>query len=168
MTDWIEISALFGGPILAVSLTLWREKNRQERERKLEVMRKLLVARSDASDPAFSISMNLVPIEFGHCESVMTAWEEFTHSAQQGSASDAQVSRLVKEMMLNLRYSDRAASQVAREAYSAKGFTDQKKLWAGVLKGVLGIAKASRISAQASTAMVEHITGKPLPALPDE
>jgi hypothetical protein len=75
---------------------------------------------------------------------------------------------LVKEMMLSLNYCDRAANQVARSAYTSTALADQRKILDGVLKGIVAVAKSSRISAQAATTMAEHITGRQLPPLPDE
>lgn len=159
MTNWVEIVALVGSPVLAVALTLWRESVRQERERKLSVMRQLLLTRSNAADAAFSMAINLVPIEFGHEDAVMTAWEGFTHAADQQAATGSHVDALLKEMMLALGYKSRAAEQVARSAYIATSLGEQQRLLQGVLRGIVDIAAASKVSAKASTVMAAHITG---------
>jgi len=98
----------------------------------------------------------------------MTAWEEFQQAADHQVANAEHVNALAKAMMLALGYSERSASQVARLPYQSVGLVDQRKLWDGVLKGIVGIATASRAAAHASTTMAEHVIGKPLPPLADE
>ncbi len=168
MTDWIEITALVAGPVIAVGLTLWREQARQDREQKLTIMRQLLLTRNSAEDPAFTAAIRLIPIEYGKVGKVMAAWENFEHAAGQQQASKQLIDELIKEMMLHLGYGDRAASLAARTDYISTGFADQRRLVDGVLKGVVSIAKASRQSAQAANIMAEHVTGKSPPPLADE
>jgi hypothetical protein len=162
MTDWIEIAALVTGPVLAVGLTLWREDLRQKRERKLGVMRQLLLTRSSAGDQSFTAAINLAPIEFGNSDNVMAAWESFISAANNQNITRELLDNLLKSMMLDLGYKDRAAGQVARSDYFPTALADQKKLTEGVLKGVVSVAESSRLSAHAAKVMAEHVTGKPL------
>lgn len=158
MTDWVEIGALVLGPVAAVSISLWREHVRQERERKLGVMRQLLLTRSNAGDPAFSSAIALTPIEFGHDSSVMTAWEDFTSAATNQRVTPDHTNNLVKQMMLALGYGDRAASQVAREAYVSEGLVQQRLQVKAVLEGIGRIADASEVSAKAVASLVDQAT----------
>jgi hypothetical protein len=142
VTDWVEIAALVSGPIGAVVLTLWREKKRQERERRLSVLRQMLLTRANTSDPGFSQAVNLVPIEFGRSQKVMTAWDEFSRAAAVQSVNSGNIPHLIRAMMIDLKYSVRAASQVAETPYVAVGLGDQQRLVADVLKAVVRIAVA--------------------------
>ncbi len=167
-TNWIEITALVVGPLLAVALTLWRESFRQTRERKFNVLRLLLTTRVNVSDPSFTTSINMVPVEFGHNPAVMTAWENFMHAANAHKLEDTQLLALLKAIMLDLGFKERAANQVGRDPYLAAGLGNQRQLGEAVAKGLLTLAEASRLSAHASTVMAEHVTGKPLPPLPPQ
>lgn len=167
-TEWVEIVALILGPVLAVALTLWREASRQERERKFSVMRLLLTTRTTAADPAFTTAVNLIPIEFGHVPSVMTAWEAFVHAANKQAVETGMIDQVLKAIMLDLGFSERAASQVAREPYFAKGLGLQQAQNEAVAKGIVSLARSTRAGAHASLLMTEHIIGKPIPPLPEE
>lgn len=167
MNFWVEIVALILGPAIAVGLSLWRESKRQERERKMALMRQLTIFRTMPGDPSFSTAINLVPIEFGHSDAVMTAWEAFREDATRQRVTPAHTNDVVKAMLLDLGYSERAASQIARTEYLANALGSQQELQQGVLNGVLDIAKASRVSALAAVTMAEHVTGKPLVVPPE-
>jgi hypothetical protein len=108
MTDWVEITALVAGPVLAVGLSLWRERKRQRQERKLSVVRQLMLSRSNVGEAGFSAAINLVPIEYGHDEPVMTAWESFTHAADRNVATSQLINELLEAMMIALGYGKRS------------------------------------------------------------
>jgi hypothetical protein len=128
----------------------------------MALMRQLTITRGMPGDPTFSTAINLVPIEFGRSDRVMTAWENFREAANRANVTPNHTNELVKCMLLDLGYSDRAASQISRGEYFANALSNQQELQQGVLKGLVDIATASKISAAANVTMVEHKTQKPL------
>ena len=169
---WITVFALIVGPLLAVALTLWREERRELRERKMSVMRQLLVVKEHPRDPAFSSAINLIPIEFAKCDDVMTALEAFTHAAAAQKMTDEIKNELLAAMMIELGFGKRAAKQTSRVAYVAQGLASQRELNEQVAQSLISLASSGRRSAEASEIMARHLMGgaspKTLEGMPDQ
>jgi hypothetical protein len=163
---WITVVALIVGPLLAVALTLWREERRELRDRKMSVMRQLLVVKEHPKDPAFSSAINLIPIEFAKCDDVMTALEAFTHAAAGKKMTDDIKNELLAAMMIELGFGRRAAKQTSRVAYVAQGLASQRELNEQVAQSLISLATSGRRSADASEAMAKRLLdGQPMKTL---
>ena len=81
ITDWLTITAILLGPIVAVVITLWIEERRKRHDAKLVTLRILLSTRDLPSDPGYQFAIKLVPVEFNDCASVLVAHREFLEAA---------------------------------------------------------------------------------------
>ncbi len=77
MTNWVEIAALVLGPVLAVALTLVIEGRRNVRDQRLQVLRALIQTRALPGDPAWTLAVSRIPVEFDTKMDVIADYKEF-------------------------------------------------------------------------------------------
>ena len=78
----LTLIALLLGPVSAVLITLWIDGRRRDNDRRVDVLRRLIVSRHLPADPTFFTAINLVPVEFHNSPKVMLAFNEFIAAAQ--------------------------------------------------------------------------------------
>ena len=168
MTDWVDVTALILGPAIAVDITLVVDRRRSIRDRRMNLMRQLVVVKAHPGDPAFSNAVNLIPIEFGKSDRVMTALEAFNDAANKQKMTPQFTDDLLAAMMIELGFDERAAKQTARSTYLSQALASQVEVNAQAARSMIRLARSSEQSSIAATVMAEHVTGRPLPARLEE
>lgn len=81
ISDWLMITAVFLGPIVAVRLTRFLDERREIRERKLEIFKTLMATRAYNVSWAHVEALNRIDLEFEKKNSderaVLDAWKAY-------------------------------------------------------------------------------------------
>lgn len=166
----LNLIGLFTGPIVAVAIAAIWEGLRRGREQKLTVLRMFFNTRATPADPAYTVAMNLIRIEFSKHATVMAAYRTYMeHVGRDPSPGTetqhdrnvvAQQSLLLKEMMVALGYKVTEA-ELTTQAYVARGWVEQQARVSQALAALPAIAEASERSATASEVMAAHLRQLP-------
>lgn len=97
---WAIVAATGLGPILAVALTLWREKVNSIYNRRLYVFRTLMATRRISISGDHVNALNLVEVDFYHCDGVTKAWTEYKEHLNNTSIPEDDNWREKKEKLL--------------------------------------------------------------------
>lgn len=82
--DWLTVLAIAVGPIAAVFVTRWVDRQRAAEGRRLEIFKTLMRTRRSTTSPEHVGALNLVEIEFAGEADVLTRWRElFAHFGGQ-------------------------------------------------------------------------------------
>jgi hypothetical protein len=149
--EWLTLLGVIAGPIAAVVISLWVERRRRTREQRLQVLRTLLNTRHLPADPGWSGAINLVPVEFNDCSSVMEAWKAYidcvryeaspenvhTHYEEMIAKQTTLIFRITRELGFSLPESD-----IRSSAYASRGFIERDDLYLNALRAWPRIAAA--------------------------
>ena len=129
--EWLTLIGVIVGPIVAVSLTLWIEGRRRDHDQRVQVLKALLTTRHLPGDPAYSVAINMIPVEFNKSGSVMAAWHSYMEAVRyRPSAENAdehfrmtitKQTKLIFEVMRELGFK-LAETDIQTTAYAADGF----------------------------------------------
>ena len=79
--DWLMISAVLAGPIVAVQLTRFVDQQKEQRDKKLQIFKTLMATRAYAISPQHVEALNRIDLEFStkHKKerSVVYAWKQY-------------------------------------------------------------------------------------------
>lgn len=91
VTDWIMVIAVFVGPIVAVSITLWWQQRKERRDAKTRLFTTLMAYRkSYLINYAWADSLNLIDVVFADCPGVVSRWHEYYAMLHQGTPPEHQ------------------------------------------------------------------------------
>ena len=136
-SDWISLTGLILGPVVAVSITLWIEGGRKKREQRIQVMRMLIATRHLPADPSYSVAINLIPVEFNDNKRVMAAWNAYIEKVSQKPATgdEEQHKKIVEARQTNLIFGMMKAldfnlseTAIQTSAYASQGYVDREKI----------------------------------------
>ena len=125
LNDWLTILAIFLGPIVAVSVTLFFDYRRNQRSRHMSIFNTLMRTRRTPIAPEHVGALNLVEIEFYKNPSIVTALKNlFSHFGTEHA-------RNADERVGN----DMSLEEVARrnDAFSLRLFEERQRLLAKLL-----------------------------------
>ncbi len=81
IADWLMISAVLLGPIIAVQLTRYLDNKKEERERKLQVFKTLMATRAYIVSWDHVVALNRIDLEFDkdnkYEKAVIEAWKAY-------------------------------------------------------------------------------------------
>ena len=81
IADWLMISAVLLGPIIAVQLTRYLDNKKEERERKLQVFKTLMATRAYTVSWDHVVALNRIDLEFNKNDkkekAVIEAWKAY-------------------------------------------------------------------------------------------
>ena len=133
----ITIAAILLGPVLAVAVQIAAEKRKQLRDAQSTTFRMIVGTRHLPSDPAYSTSINMTPIDFNRVPKVMSAYNFYIESIRYRVAPenvvehDRQIvsrqTKLIFEMANHLGY-DFAETDIQTNPYAADGFVARDNL----------------------------------------
>jgi len=91
LTDFLTISAIILGPILAVQAQKWIEKHQAETNRKLYIFKTLMATRSIAGRVSFDhvTALNMIDIEFYKEKEITDAWKCYLDCLNQPESENA-------------------------------------------------------------------------------
>lgn len=81
IADWLMILAVLFGPIIAIQLTRYLDKKKEERERKLQVFKTLMATRAYTISWDHVVALNRIDLEFDKDnkkeKAVIEAWKAY-------------------------------------------------------------------------------------------
>ncbi|WP_125471438.1 MULTISPECIES: DUF6680 family protein [unclassified Sphingomonas] len=135
--ELINVIGLFVGPISAVIITLWYQQRSGHRDRQTQTLRMLMNTRHMAADPAYSVAINMVPVEFNNVPSVMSAWEKYIEVVRYRASEEnserhtrdmaAKQTRLIHSISQYLGYKI-SETDIQSSAYVSQGYIDRDQL----------------------------------------
>ena len=133
----ITIAAIFLGPISAVLVTLWIDARRQDKGKRVEILRRLITTRRFPADPTFVSAINLIPVEFNRNRIVLDAYNEFieaTNARLDGTNDDSiikrsqtKLTRLIYSISEDVGFKLRE-TDIETSAYASDGWILRDKL----------------------------------------
>lgn len=149
--EWLTLVGIIAGPIAAVAITLWVESRRRDREQQIQVMRMLLNTRHTPADPAYSVAINLVPVEFNKKPKIMAAWQAYIDTVRYTPAPEnegthlgitvAKQTTLIFEIMKTLGF-NLSESDIQTSAYVSKGWVERDDINIAAMRSWPRIADA--------------------------
>lgn len=154
LVEGLTISGLIIGPVAAVGISLWFDEVRQQRLRRINTLRQLLVSRINVADPGYQWAINSIPVDFKTRKKVLSAYDlHMAAAAVQIQDNTAPEERhrihantqqtfvaMLKEILLSEKYDEREAGFIVRGPYFSMGYQDQLKLSNDALKAVVRVA----------------------------
>ena len=147
--ELLTLAGVIVGPITAVAISLWAEHRRRQREARTTILKMLLNTRGMPSDAAWSIAINMIPIEFNGHKAVVQAWRDYiecvryrptdeNRSAHDGNLNAKQTTLIHKIMVaLGIGLSE---SDIQTESYIAEGYLRRDNLYLDSLAATRDIA----------------------------
>jgi hypothetical protein len=171
LNDWLTLIAIVLGPITAVGVTLWIEKTRRVRERRLYVTRMLLMTRHLPADPQYNAAINLIPVEFHDQPKVIEAWRTYHERVRehvdpslqadhQRRLSAAQ-SGMIFEILRSAGLTNLSEGDIQTQAYVSQGFVDRDTLYVDSLRALSAIAATMEKQRQLTQRIVEALPPRP-------
>ncbi len=177
--EWLTLAAIVIGPVSAVCITLWIERRRQVRDRRLYVTRMLLMTRHLPADPQYNAAINLIPVEFNDQPKVIAAWRtyherahqrvEAAHQADHDKRITAAQSGLIFEILRSAGLTNISEGDIQTQAYVSEGFIKRDNLYLGSLQALVDIAATMEKQRQLTQRIVEALPQRPPtpPQVPD-
>jgi hypothetical protein len=182
MTNYeiLTLAGLIVGPLSAVLITLWSQAKSGIRDRQLQTMRMLLNTRHMPADPAYTVAINMIPIEFNKQTAIMSAWHKYIATVHYVASEEnkqrhqeemkANQTKLVFEILRHLKYK-LAETDIQTSAYAAQGFVDREALntqaqvaWIRIANALEGQNAAAGLPEPTSPAeLIPEQTSNPLP-----
>ena len=75
--EWLTIIAIVVGPIVAVSITLWRDRRNEVKRRKRDILASLMRTRSSRLSAEHVGALNLVQLEFHGRTAIIEAYQRY-------------------------------------------------------------------------------------------
>lgn len=149
----LTLLAIIVGPVAAVLITLFHQQRREQRERRLQIVRMLMATRHLPSDPNYSLAINLIPVEFHGDKGVLEAFKAYSKEIRKEPRRDEHGVELdnlelrtaqIKLVSAVLRSIGIAASEadLAIEAYASRGMMARDELWLRSLDAQIRTANA--------------------------
>lgn len=147
--EWLTLLGVIVGPVVAVSITLWAEHRRRQREARSTILKMLLNTRGLPSDASWSIAINMIPVEFNGHEGVIKAWREYIECVRFRASEEnipahrallnAKQTTLIHKIMtaLGIQLSE---SDIQTESYIAEGYLWRDNLHLDSLAAMRDIA----------------------------
>lgn len=164
-----ELLTLIGiviGPIVAVAITLWVEARRRDRDRQIQLMRMLLTTRHLPGDPAYTVAINTIPIEFNKSKAVMLAWQVYIEAVRYKPSPENAESqlkdllikqtKLIFEIMRELGF-NLSETDIQNSAYAAGGFIERDNIMLDGFRAWPRIATALELNNQLFVRSVQPV-----------
>jgi hypothetical protein len=154
--DWVTVSAVIVGPILAVQAQKWVESIREKRERRLKIFRGLMSTRAERISREHVQALNMIDLEFygimrfgtrwqkKNEKAVTNSWKNYnSHLNDRNYSSLEAWSRHGDDLFTNLLYEmskalgyDFDEVQIKRDAYRPGAHADLENMQISVLDGL--------------------------------
>lgn len=166
----LSIAAALLGPIAAVVITLWWQRNDRDYQRRLAIFQAMMRTRRHQLSPDWVGAFNLVPVEFANDRQVIESFnrllDRYSDSGWRGTPQQVQnarenvdtaASELLHRMALSLRINLRGLD--LRRAYAPEGWaTDEdqnRALRTGFLQ-LVGGQRPLRVRVDTGEEQQEH------------
>jgi len=134
---WIYVISVLVSPLLAVQATMWLQRKRETRERKLDIFKTLMRTRASALAPDHVQALNMIDVEFyGDAKrtgSVLRAWKAYVDHLNTpaatieiwGARREELFIDLLDAMARHLRF-DFDKTDIRKTSYFPTGYGDQE------------------------------------------
>jgi hypothetical protein len=153
--EWLTLVGILIGPIAAVAITLWVEGRRRDRDQQVQLMRMLLSTRHLPGDAAYTVAINMIPVEFNKCPKIITAWNAYIEAVRYRAAPEnehaqfkdtlAKQTKLIFEVMSYLGF-QLAETDIQNSAYAAGGFIERDNITLDAWRAWPRIAEALELN----------------------
>jgi hypothetical protein len=188
--DWAIVFATLMGPVLAVQIQRFLDRQNERNRRQVEVYRVLMATRLTPNSPEHVNALNAVPLEFHRNEQVVNAWRDMLMHLNVDQQANPQTwferrtqlfIELLKRMGNALHYNFREA-ELQDHAYIPQWqvalMSEQQALRKGLVDLLSGTTSLSmnvksfpadeelaKLVKQVQTMMVEWLEGKRTPTI---
>jgi hypothetical protein len=150
LEGWQTIIAIILGPLLAFGVQRWRDALREQRNKRLDILRRLLLTLKVPMAPNHVDAINSIPLEFHSSSAVMEAWRLYTsHLNERQSDRKAWGAKkfdllvdLVYQIAQQMNYSHIDKALLRDSLYVPQGYQDAEEelrlmrgAWLQVLQG---------------------------------
>ncbi len=155
IADWLMISAVFLGPIVAVRLTRYLDDKKEVRARKLEIFKTLMATRAYTSSWSHVEALNRIDLEFDKNhkkeKQVIEAWKEYLDLLgntdipidQWGVKRIDLLIELLHKMAQVLNY-DFDKTHIKNSSYSPRVHGETEEEQTALRKGVIEVLEGKR------------------------
>lgn len=165
IADWLMITAVLLGPIIAVRLTRYLDNKKEIRERKLNIFKTLMATRAYAVSWDHVMTLNKIDLEFDKSnkkeKAVIEAWKEYLdllgNKVITGEAWDIKRADLLVELlhkMAKVLNYDFDKTHIKNSSYSPIAHGKMEDEQSAVRQGVIEILEGKRV-------LPMHITNWP-------
>ena len=135
--EWLTLIGIVVGPIVAVLLTLRIAGRRRVHDQRVQVLKTLLTTRHLPGDPAYSVAINMIPVEFNNSPKVIAKWHSYMEAVNVRPSTDnleqhfrvtsTRQTKLIFEVMRELGF-QLAETDIQTTAYAADGFIQRDNI----------------------------------------
>jgi hypothetical protein len=155
ISDWIMILAVFSGPIVAVQLTKHLDRQKEKRQRKLDIFKTLMATRAYGISWDHVMTLNKIDLEFERSnpseKEVLNAWKQYLDllgdksiSGEQWAAKRLELFvELLHRMALVLEY-DFDKTHIKNSSYSPTAHGNLEAEQSSIRKGLIEILEGRR------------------------
>jgi hypothetical protein len=151
----LTIVAIITGPILAIQIQVYLEKEREQRRRKVWVFRELMVTRAMVVSPRHVEALNGIQMEFSSQspteKAVIDAWQNYLNHLNNPVDSvdwKVQSTRLLAELLVQmatcLGYHDFNEARIKSESYIPQYLSDMEAEQNALRKAAVEVFKGDR------------------------
>jgi hypothetical protein len=169
--EWLTLTAIVLGPISAVGVTLWIEQRRHTRDRRLYIVRMLLMTRHLPADPQYNAAINLIPVEFNDQEKVIEAWRiyhervrqkpDLSQQADHDRRLSAAQSGMIFQVMRSAGLANLSEGDIQTQAYVSEGFVERDRVYMDSLRALPAMAATMARQVELTQRIVDALPQRP-------
>jgi len=156
IADWLMITAVLLGPVIAVQLTRYLDNKKEIRERKLWIFKTLMATRASTLSPHHVEALNRIDLEFdsSHSEEkeVISAWKAYLDllgdtdipREQWGVRRVDLLVELLHKMAQVLDY-EFDKTHIKNSSYYPRGYGELEEDQAAIRRGVKELIEGKRV-----------------------
>jgi hypothetical protein len=100
---WVNLTAIFLGPIIAVGMTIWLNNRRDDRQRRFQIFKDLMTTRGLQMSYEHVKALNAIEVEFHNEEKIMQAFREYLKCFEELSTSEYKNRTELERIEFNLK-----------------------------------------------------------------
>lgn len=171
--EWLTIIAIITGPIVAVSITLWRDRRNEVRRRRTEILASLMRTRAVRLSGEHVGALNLVQLEFHGRQSIIDAYTQYIEHLNKPlppvgeqkyffEEREARFLNLLTTIATDLKYKfDK--KDLERLSYTPQGWHDDEGVQRGNMLLLSQLLRGERFLRVKSESLQEHDPFPPPP-----
>ena len=184
LESWLTIIAIILGPLMAFGVQRWRDARREQRNRRMDIFKRLLLTLKVPMAPNHVDAINSIPLEFHSSTSVIEAWRLYTSHLNErqsdrtvwGQKKFDLLVDLVYQIAQQMHYSHIDKALLRDNLYVPQGYQDAEEelrqmrgAWLQVLQGqrplpmtmVAPVQIESPIELPANQVALKQVTASP-------
>ncbi len=146
ISDWLNVTAIFVSPILAVWISIFIQERRERKNRKFTTFLTLISTRHSVASEEQVRAFNSIDVLYHKCPDVRRHWREYLELLNQpGRQVEWEVKKLalLKSMAKDLGYRDSIDALDLFRAYGPKGLIEEREKYGKIADELLRVLKAT-------------------------